>query len=187
MPNRYQDVLQSSGQSLLDSGNDVLDLSKIEANRLEREAFDLEQLVSNATRAFAPQAAKSGLALECTVSAAANAPCHGDPPRLRQVINNLVGNAIKFTEHGTVQVNVGRDGDTVTLQVSDTGPGISADQTSAIFDPFVQADGTISRRFGGTGLGLTICRRLVQLIGGDITVESRLGSGSTFRVRAHLP
>lgn len=187
--NEYLDVLQSSGQSLLDIVNDVLDLSKIEANRLEleSEAFDLEELVSHATRAFVPQAAKKGLALECAVAAAANAPCRGDPSRLRQVINNLVGNAIKFTEHGSVRVTVDRDGDTVTLQVSDTGLGISGDRTSAIFDPFVQADGAISRRFGGTGLGLTICRRLVQLMGGDITVESRLGSGSTFRVRAHLP
>ncbi len=187
--NEYLDVLQSSGQSLLDIVNDVLDLSKIEANRLEleSEAFDLEQLVSHATRAFVPQAAKRGLALDCTVSAAANAPCRGDPARLRQVINNLVGNAIKFTEHGTARVSVDREGDTVTLQVSDTGLGIADDRTASIFDPFIQADGTISRRFGGTGLGLTICRRLVQLMGGDITVESQLGSGSTFRVRAHLP
>ncbi len=179
----YLDVLQGSGQSLLDIVNDVLDLSKIEANRLELESeiFDVEQLVSSACRSFMPQAAKKPLALEYLVSPAAAAPSRGDPARLRQVINNLVGNA------GEVRVRVDRDGETLSLEVADTGPGIPADRRSAIFEPFVQGDGTTSRRFGGTGLGLTICRRLVQLMGGDITLKSELGVGSTFRVRVHLP
>ncbi len=185
----YLDVLQGSGESLLDIVNDVLDLSKIEANRLELESevFDVAQLIGNATRAFAPQAVKKGLSLEHHISPAARAPSRGDPARLRQVINNLVGNALKFTDVGTIRVAVDRDGETLLLQVADTGMGIPAERCSAIFEPFVQGDGTTSRRFGGTGLGLTICRRLVQLMGGDITVESELGVGSTFRVRVHLP
>ncbi len=185
----YLDVLQGSGQSLLDIVNDVLDLSKIEANRLELESeiFDVEQLVASACRSFMPQAAKKPLALEYLVSPAAAAPSRGDPARLRQVINNLVGNAVKFTDAGSVRVRVDRDGETLSLEVADTGPGIPADRRSAIFEPFVQGDGTTSRRFGGTGLGLTICRRVVQLMGGDITLESELGVGSTFRVRVHLP
>jgi len=185
----YLDVLQGSGESLLEIVNDVLDLSKIEANRLELESevFDVALLIGSTTRAFAPQAAKKGLVLECQVAPNARAPSRGDPARLRQVINNLVGNALKFTETGSVQVLVERDGDTLFLQVSDTGLGIPADRRSAIFEPFVQGDGATSRRFGGTGLGLTICRRLVQLMGGDITVQSELGVGSTFRVRVHLP
>ena len=185
----YLDVLQGSGQSLLDIVNDVLDLSKIEANRLalESEVFDVALLVTQATRAFAPAATKKGLTLECTVAPAARAAARGDPARLRQVVNNLVGNALKFTETGSVRVTVDRDGDTLMLHVRDTGIGIPADRHSAIFEPFVQGDGTTSRRFGGTGLGLTICRRLVQLMGGDITVESEPSTGSIFRVRVDLP
>jgi CheY-like chemotaxis protein/two-component sensor histidine kinase len=185
----YLGVLQGSGESLLDIVNDVLDLSKIEANRLELESevFDVEALVQTATGAFKQQAAKKGLSLECTVTPAASAPSRGDSARLRQVINNLLGNALKFTHAGSVRVRVDREGETLFLQVADTGPGIPGDRRSAIFEPFVQGDGTTSRRFGGTGLGLTICRHLVQLMGGDITVDSELGVGSTFRVRVQIP
>jgi signal transduction histidine kinase/ActR/RegA family two-component response regulator len=187
----YLDVLQTAGESLLGIVNDVLDLSKIEANRLELEVttFDGEKVVAAATRAFAPQAQKKGLTLDITIDASARGPLRGDPARLRQVVNNLVGNAVKFTDTGAVRVRLARihpAADMVVLEVTDTGPGIAADLHERIFEPFVQAEGT-QRRFGGTGLGLSITRRLARLMGGDVSLTSTLGAGTTFSVTVSLP
>ncbi len=181
----YLNVLQGSGESLLDIVNDVLDLSKIEANHLELESevFVVEHLVTKAVGAFFHQCQKKGLTFDCEVAETAKGASRGDAARLRQVITNLVGNAVKFTDEGRVTVRVEREHETLVLTVSDTGPGIAPERQSAIFEPFVQGDGSMARRYGGTGLGLTISRRLVQLMGGDIHVDSEVGQGSTFRVR----
>jgi signal transduction histidine kinase len=184
-------VLQTAADSLLGIVNDVLDLSKIEANLLELEVstFDGAKVVTAATRAFQLQAQKKGLTLELVVDPSATGPVRGDATRLRQVVNNLVGNAVKFTDHGTVWVSLSRvrpGGDRVVLEVRDTGPGIAPDLHDRIFEPFVQVEGT-QRRFGGTGLGLSITRRLARLMGGDVEISSSPGTGTTFTVTASLP
>ncbi|MEW5737841.1 MAG: ATP-binding protein [Myxococcota bacterium] len=186
----YLDVLQSSGESLLAIVNDVLDLSKIEANRLELEstAFDFEHVVTTSARAFQPAAKKKGLELIIEVDEALKGPARGDPTRIGQIVSNLVSNAVKFTDEGKVRVLARRtDRDGVRLTVSDTGPGIPAAQHERIFDPFTQAHAASSRRYGGTGLGLTITRRLARLMGGDVRVTSAPGAGSVFEVTLSLP
>jgi PAS domain S-box-containing protein len=187
----YVGVLQQAGESLLGIVNDVLDLSKIEANRLELESvvFDPENAIQLAVRAFAPQAQKKGVALTVQVEPQARGTSRGDPTRVQQVVNNLVGNALKFTDEGSITVALDRPdaGDLLTLSVRDTGPGIAPERQVAIFEAFVQADGSTARRYGGTGLGLTICRRLCELMGGTVVLESRPGQGSTFRASMLLP
>jgi signal transduction histidine kinase/CheY-like chemotaxis protein len=186
----YLDVLQSSGESLLAIVNDVLDLSKIEANRLELDSvvFDVPQLVTNTARTFLPAAQKKGIELLVEVDAALEGPARGDPTRVGQILSNLVSNAVKFTDEGRVRVTARRmDRDRVLLAVSDTGPGLPADQHERIFDPFTQAHASSSRRYGGTGLGLTITRRLARLMGGDVRVKSAPGAGSVFEVTLTLP
>lgn len=187
----YLDVLQTSGESLLGIVNAVLDLSKIEANRLELElaTIDVEKVVASAARAFVPLAQKRGVGLDIIISPEAQGPVRGDATRVRQVVNNLVGNAVKFTERGRVTVRLRRlepGSELMALEVEDTGPGIAPDVHEYIFEPFVQAEGT-QRRFGGTGLGLSITRRLARLMGGDVRLISTVGVGTTFTATLALP
>jgi signal transduction histidine kinase len=178
---------QRCAYSLLALLNDILDLSKIEAGKmtLEKVPFDIRALLADCIQAHQPQATENAVSLRADVSPEVPQQIAGDPLRIRQVIVNLVSNAVKFTEHGTVAVRVGgqftQPGKfTLQITVEDSGTGIPADKLLYIFDKFTQADGSISRKFGGTGLGLAITRSLVELHGGKIQVQSELGRGSTF-------
>jgi signal transduction histidine kinase/ActR/RegA family two-component response regulator len=175
-------VIRSSGEALLAILNDVLDLSKIEAGKLELEAiaFDLAPVLAGVEAAFAPQAADKGLAYVTTLAADAAGVYHGDPTRLRQILYNLVSNAVKFTSRGLVSVGVERCAAGLTITVADTGIGVPADKLGALFAKFSQIDASTTRRHGGTGLGLAICRELSELMGGRIEVESEVGRGSRF-------
>jgi PAS domain S-box-containing protein len=181
------EIARSSGESLLAVINDVLDFSKIEARQLvlEQVEFDLTTMLDQAVDAIALRAGEKGLELIVDVDANVPHGVRGDPTRLRQIVLNYLGNAVKFTEKGEVRLSVRRlnagDG-TVRLrvEVADTGVGLSREQLSRLFTPFAQADTSTTRRFGGTGLGLSICRRLVELMNGAIGVESAPGSGSCF-------
>jgi CheY-like chemotaxis protein/anti-sigma regulatory factor (Ser/Thr protein kinase) len=183
------DVIRQSGEALLAILNDVLDLSKIEAGRFELEQveFDLGELMKGAHSAFTALANKKGLSFDLTVDEAARGVYRGDPTRVRQVLYNLISNALKFTEHGEVRVTAARTGEALALMVADTGPGIAPDRVSALFEKFTQADVSTTRRYGGTGLGLAICRELSHLMGGEIDVESRPGEGARFLVKLPLP
>ena len=176
------DVIRQSGETLLAVLNDVLDLSKIEAGRLELEdaEFNIAAVAAAAHAAFSAVAAQKGLAFDLTVTRAAAGAYRGDAARVRQVLNNLISNALKFTEAGSVMVTVGRRRGSLTLAVADTGIGMSPAQQAALFQQFAQADASTTRRFGGTGLGLAICRELAELMGGRIEVKSAEGHGSTF-------
>ena len=183
----YATVAQSSGRTLLTLIGDILDLSKIEARKvvLEKQSFHLSDLVQAVVQPLQLQAGAKGLPLQWDVSPEIPAILCGDAHRLRQVLNNLVGNAIKFTAQGSVAVHAalqGRCGGTVTVRftITDTGIGILADQVDALFSPFAQADSSTTRKFGGTGLGLAISRQLIEMMGGTIGVDSREGEGSAF-------
>jgi len=189
----YLQTVQQSAESLLAIINDILDLSKIEAGEmdLERIAFDLRETVDGSVRIFLPAARQKGIALEVRIDPQVPRGVLGDPVRVRQVLLNLVSNAIKFTSQGGVTVTVAAeplaDGRVrVTMAVTDTGLGIPPDKLEAIFAPFTQADSSTTRQHGGTGLGLTISRHLVSLMGGTMEVESTPGAGSTFRVQLPL-
>jgi signal transduction histidine kinase/ActR/RegA family two-component response regulator len=186
-------TIQRSGEALLALINDILDLSKIEAGRLEIESapFGLADTLRDVRALFVPRAREKGVALECRVAAGVPDALVGDPVRTRQVLTNLIGNAIKFTDRGEVVVTVVREhaeGDAVVLHfaVRDTGIGIPADKQAHIFEPFAQADGSTTRRYGGTGLGLSISRELAQRQGGRVWVESEEGRGSTFHFTARF-
>ena len=183
----YLRTVKSSAESLLAIVNDILDFSKIESGKLrvEKIPFSLSSLVFEAVRTQAVVAHRKGL--EVVVSLASDVPSRviGDPTRLRQVISNLVGNAIKFTERGDISINVSREESPLTavnlrFEIKDTGIGVPISRQSAIFEAFSQADDSTTRRFGGTGLGLTICSNLVQLMGGQIWLESVENEGSCF-------
>ena len=183
-------IVVESATSLLDVINDLLDLSKIEAGRFDLDPveFDLRTVLDDTLQALALRAHKKGLELACDIDPGVPDAVVGDPTRLRQVVVNLVGNAVKFTEQGEVTVRVEADplppgAARLRLTVTDTGIGIPADKLRAIFEPFTQADGT-TRRFGGTGLGLTISSHLAGLMGGTIRAESKPGGGSTFHFNA---
>ncbi len=183
----YVDTIRISGESLLTIINDILDFSKIEAGRVELEAhpFDVEQCVIESLELLAGQAHGKGLELSMYVDPGVPAEVIGDATRLRQVLVNLVGNGVKFTERGEVFVHVGaaaQTDDSVELLVSvrDTGIGIPADRQGALFSAFTQVDASTTRRYGGTGLGLSISKQLVQLMGGQLTLVSEPGTGSTF-------
>ena len=187
------ELVQLSGESLLSIINDILDFSKIEAGKFEIEAipFDLRESLGETMRLLSIRSHKKGLELIYDIQPDVPEAVIGDPGRIRQVLVNLVGNAIKFTEDGEVFVNVEEESheDTVTrlhFIVKDTGIGISADQQEKIFEAFSQADGTTTRKYGGTGLGLSICTRLVTMMGGDLRVESQPGQGSTFHFTLRL-
>jgi CheY-like chemotaxis protein len=173
--------------------NDLLDISKIEAGRMELEAapFDIVEVAQGAYATFTSVANASGVSFSMTIDEEAAGLWRGDSVRVRQVIYNLISNALKFTSEGEVRVNIdstpSASGKDLMLTIRDTGIGIAPEALATLFDKFVQADNTMTRRFGGTGLGLTICRQIVELMGGTIAVESQLGEGSTFRVRLPLP
>jgi len=180
-------IARSSAHALLTVINDILDFSKIEAGRLELDAVDFDPYdwLEDTVKAFAHSAAVKRIELLCEAGPGVPALVQADPTRLRQVITNLLGNALKFTESGEVCVGVvqeSRTGDACQLHftVSDTGIGIPAEKQELIFEAFSQADASTARRYGGTGLGLTICSRLVQIMGGKIWVESEPGKGSSF-------
>ncbi len=184
---RHAELIRSSGQTLLALINDILDLSKIEAGRmeLERVDFNLAETVSEVVSLLEVRAQAKGLALLSHLPADLPARLRGDPGRLRQLLFNLIGNALKFTEQGRVEVRLAHtlcsDGDIeLSIAVSDTGVGIPAEVLPRLFEPFQQADSSTSRRYGGTGLGLVISRQIAQLMGGRIEASSVLGQGSVF-------
>ena len=188
---RYASVVQQSGRHLLGIINDILDFSKIESGHMDIEAidFDLGELVEDSVAMFAEPAARKGLELASALSPPDQAlPAHGDPFRLRQVLANLLSNAIKFTRQGEVVVRAeaGTDG-TLHLSVEDTGVGITPEAQQKIFEHFSQADGSTTREFGGTGLGLAISKRLVELMGGRLSVDSEAGKGACFHITLPLP
>ncbi|MDR8047992.1 hybrid sensor histidine kinase/response regulator [Burkholderia cenocepacia] len=181
-------TIRAASDSLLSIINDVLDFSKIEAGELafERQTFLVFDVLDRSLAMFGPAARAKELTLRVRVHCAVDQTMRGDPGRLGQILNNLLGNAIKFTERGSVTVDVVVAAGRIALAVRDTGIGMTPTQQAVLFEPFVQADATISRRFGGTGLGLALCRRLTEAMGGTIGVESRPGGGSRFSVRLPL-
>ncbi|MCL2655832.1 MAG: response regulator [Betaproteobacteria bacterium] len=184
----YLETVKSSAEALLTILNDILDFSKIEAGRMDIEniEFSVQNVIAECARALALRAHQKGIELICDVANDVPSRVHGDPGRLRQVLLNLIGNAIKFTDTGEVEVTAKLRGDAggrarIELAVRDTGIGIPEEKQSAVFDVFSQADSSITRRYGGTGLGLAICRRLVELMDGRIWLESAQDQGSCFR------
>ncbi|HEY5578056.1 MAG TPA: response regulator, partial [Acidimicrobiia bacterium] len=192
----YLGTIKSSGDALLTLINDILDLSKIDAGRLELEAipFSLHDTVGDTVRALRIRAADKGLDLDLTIGPTVPDTVIGDPGRIRQILFNLVGNAIKFTSEGRVLValeasQVREAESLVRCQIKDSGVGIPADRIETIFEAFAQADASTAREYGGTGLGLSIVRELVGLYRGEVSVESEVGVGSafTFTIRLGLP
>jgi signal transduction histidine kinase/DNA-binding NarL/FixJ family response regulator len=186
---RVVGTMRESAHALLRIIDDVLDFSKIEAGRLEIEEtdFSLSGLIAGAVDTMRPQAFAKGLTLDGEIALGSGDGLLGDPTRVRQILFNLLGNAIKFTDRGGIRVQadtspLGDGRSRVRMAVADTGIGIDAVQQARLFDPFSQADSSTTRRYGGTGLGLSIVRRLAQLMGGDATVDSTPGKGSTFTV-----
>jgi len=184
---QYAETIQQSGESLLDIINDVLDFSKIEAGRLETNVapFDLRQVVEDSLQLVADGAHSKGLEIICDIPTHLHTALQGDAVRLRQVLINLMGNAVKFTERGEIVVRVSDISSApeitvIRIEVADTGIGIQAENRRAIFDAFSQEDSSTTREYGGTGLGLAICKKLVELMGGEIGVHSAPGKGSTF-------
>jgi signal transduction histidine kinase/CheY-like chemotaxis protein len=197
LPPKLRDYLQkihTSSLALLAITNDILDYSKVEAGRMElvAEAFSLEEVLENVLNLFIVRAEEKGLELVLELDSAAPHRLVGDALRLGQVLNNLVGNAVKFTEAGEIHIKVtqlaqAHGYSTLNFSVRDTGIGMSTEQLNHLFQAFTQADGSITRRFGGTGLGLTISKRLIEMMGGDLVAQSRLGEGSLFEFTLLLP
>ncbi|HKR89097.1 MAG TPA: ATP-binding protein [Phenylobacterium sp.] len=183
------DIIRQSGEGLLAILNEVLDLSKIEAGKLTLEdgEFDVVELAEAACATFRAVAEGKDLSLALKVSPSARSVYRGDPMRVRQIVYNLVGNALKFTDRGGVTIAVARRGAALLLQVRDTGIGMTAEQQANLFRAFEQAETSTTRRYGGTGLGLAICRDLVELMGGRIRARSAPGRGSRFLVSLPLP
>ncbi|MBT8218096.1 MAG: response regulator [Acidimicrobiia bacterium] len=189
----YLEVVNSSADALLTLINDILDLSKLDAGRLTLETipFDLRDTVDNSIKSISTLIADKGLLLDLEIDQAVPAIVVGDPGRLRQVLLNLVSNAVKFTETGTVRLHIHPESDQAEgvhlhFAVIDEGIGIRADRLSKIFEPYLQASDSTTREFGGTGLGLAICRDLVELMGGRIWAESEEGKGSAFHFTARF-
>jgi PAS domain S-box-containing protein len=183
---RYVDMIRTSGSHLLSIINDILDFSRIEAGRLDLERIDFApvDVLAQVQSLLTPQATERGLALRINVAVAPDLVVRGDPARLRQVLVNLISNALKFTARGEVVVSleerVAEEGAVLRFAVRDTGIGIPLDRQDRLFQPFSQAEASTSRHFGGSGLGLAICKRLVEAMGGTIGLESRPDHGSTF-------
>lgn len=183
-------IVRTSGAALLSLIDDILDVSRIEANKLTISVadFDLYACLADLIAMFGPQAQHRGLTVIARVAADVPWPLRGDARHLRQILTNLIGNALKFTDYGRIVVDVSllptptQDVANLRFRVSDTGVGIAPEHCQRIFDRFAQADDSVSRRYGGTGLGLAITKSLVRLLGGEIAVESALGSGSTFTI-----
>ncbi len=186
----YVEAIRSSGHALIALIDEILDLSKIEAGRFDLavEPVDLRRLVEGVVELLAPKAQSKGLEIAASISADAPRFVEADAMRLRQVLTNLAGNAVKFTSSGGVCVSIGRaDGDSLRFAVTDTGPGVPADRRKAIFEDFEQGDGSNARRFEGAGLGLAISSRLVALMGGSLGYEDNPGGGSIFVFTVSLP
>jgi signal transduction histidine kinase/CheY-like chemotaxis protein len=194
---KFAEVVRESGEALLTIVNDILDISKLEAGKLEIETidFDLVETVESATSLMTGKACEKGIELSVFVDHASHGTYRGDPTRLRQILLNLLGNAIKFTERGSVSLQViarpdatGRSSNQYMLrfEITDTGMGIPENVRERLFRKFSQVDNSVTRRFGGTGLGLAICKQLVEMMGGEIGVDSVIGKGSTFWVQLSL-
>ncbi len=190
---QYTEAIHNSGESLLYLINDILDFSKIEAGRLEFEnmPFDLAEVVDSVIEILWPKAEGTGIDLAAFIDPDAPHTVHGDPGRLRQVLPNLVGNAVKFTEHGGVSIAVtvdsaGDDDVLLHFDVADTGIGVPTEQQAKLFERFSQADASTTRKYGGTGLGLAICRQIVTLMEGEVGLSSEPGAGSTFWFNARF-
>jgi CheY-like chemotaxis protein len=185
----YADTIRKSGESLLTVINDILDFSKIEAGRLVIEAysFDLRSVIEEVHELLAAKAQEKGLQL--VLHYPDHLPRHfiGDAGRVRQIVTNLVGNAIKFTHDGHVSVAVAHSSENVCISVADTGIGIPQEKIHQLFQKFSQADTSTTRRYGGTGLGLAVSKHLAELMGGSIQLESRVGTGSVFSLHLPLP
>jgi PAS domain S-box-containing protein len=186
---KHLEIIHSSGKHLLELINDILDLSKVESGHLEIERirFNPYLVIQEVVWVLGGRASEKGIGLELQIQNDVPETISGDPGRIRQIVTNLVGNAVKFTEHGGITVTAHAErlaGDTLQLHIdiADTGIGMSPEAANRIFEDFVQADETVTRKFGGTGLGLSISRKFAQALGGDITVESEPGAGSIFRV-----
>jgi len=186
----YLEIIKNSAKSLLQIVNDILDLSKIESDTMELESipFDLQELIAVCENVILPKAIEKNIELRLNVNSLTdnkNKKLRGDPTRLRQVLVNLLSNAVKFTEAGTIDLSVNavsaaETGVTLRFEVKDTGIGIISDQLTMIFDPFIQPDASTTRCYGGTGLGLSVTRDIIQLMGGELRVESTPGVGSAF-------
>jgi CheY-like chemotaxis protein len=192
----YATIVHSSGTDLLRLINDILDLTKVEAGKMDihPERFALSGLVEDLRGVFGPLTAEKDLQFTITTAPGVPEELETDMQRLRQILYNLLSNAVKFTESGHVQLHIDAAapqragaGQTMLFSVTDTGIGISRDNLATIFSAFQQADGTTSRRYGGTGLGLAICREVAMRLGGEVTVQSELGVGSTFSLHLPLP
>ncbi len=184
---QYAGIIRKSGESLVALINDILDFSKIEADKLDLEIidFDLRALLEDLTELLAVRTAEKGIELSCLIGPDVPTHLRGDPGRLRQVIMNLAGNAVKFTDHGEVSIRVSVHGETdeivsLLFSIHDTGIGIAADKIDMLFNAFTQVDASSTRKFGGTGLGLVISKKLTEMMGGTISVESNEGKGSVF-------
>jgi len=182
-------VIKQSGDALLVLVNDLLDIARLEDETLELSdgLIDLPQLAAQTEALFLPRARAKGLSFTVQLAPEAGVVRQGDPDRVRQVLHNLVGNAVKFTDQGSVSVMISGSPEALTLEVADTGAGIAPDRLPAVFERFTQSDGSASRRHGGPGIGLAITRGLARLMDGELSVRSQLGEGSTFTARLALP
>ena len=185
---RYADLIERSGRSMMMLLNDILDISKIESGQLvlTEEQFDLRQLAEDCVGLHSASANRKGIRIALDCAAGLPRRIVSDPLRLRQILLNLISNAVKFTEQGVVDVRVAQEGEWVSLTVEDSGIGINPKRLEQIFDPFIQEEATTTRRFGGTGLGLSISRQLAELLGGSLVVDSMPGVGSRFTLRVPL-
>ncbi|QLI80903.1 response regulator [Chitinibacter fontanus] len=173
-----------NAEMLLEIINDLLDASKIEAGKITLECipFDLHKIIGQVAALFGPRAEEKGLSFVVDIAHLPTAGCLGDPTRIRQILFNLVGNAIKFTEQGSIRLSAYRDGEQIKFSIADTGIGLDEQSLGRLFTKFEQADKSTTRKYGGTGLGLSICRALIDLMQGSIAVTSQLGEGTCFRV-----
>ncbi len=187
----YTDAIQDSGRALVSLIDDILDLSKIEAGKMELsiKSFDMVEILESTCELLAARAHEKGLDIACFVDPHLSGKVVGDPARLRQVLLNLAGNAAKFTDEGSVKITAmsDRGTDEVLITVSDTGIGMTAEETAKVFQAFTQADSGHDRNYGGTGLGLAISQKLVRLMGGALHVTSEPGEGSSFSFKIKLP
>jgi two-component system sensor histidine kinase/response regulator len=190
---QYAGIIMKSGDALITLINDILDISKIEADRLELEItdFDLRVMVEDVTDLLAVRAAEKGIEISCLIEPDVPALVHGDPGRLRQILMNLAGNAVKFTNQGEVAIRVEQvaqteQSSTLKFSIRDTGIGIPPESLPLLFTLFTQVDSSSTRKFGGTGLGLAISKKLTEMMGGEITVQSTVGKGSTFSFTVEL-